>query len=36
MRVYLEADAPRVACAEHGVTVAAAPGARHGDPRKQQ
>ena len=24
MRVYLEADAPRVACAEHGVTVACA------------
>jgi transposase len=29
-RVYLEADAPRVACAQHGVTVAAVPWARHG------
>jgi transposase len=29
-RVYLEADAPRVACAEHGVTVSAVPWARHG------
>jgi transposase len=29
-RVYLEADAPRVACAEHGVVVAAVPWARHG------
>jgi transposase len=29
-RVYLEADAPRVACPEHGVTVAAVPWARHG------
>jgi transposase len=28
--VYLEADAPRVDCPEHGVTVAALPGARHG------
>jgi transposase len=30
MRVYLEADAPRVSCAEHGVVVAAVPWARHG------
>jgi transposase len=29
-RVYLEADAARVACPEHGVTVAAVPWARHG------
>jgi len=29
-RVYLEADAPRVCCAEHGVTGAAVPWARHG------
>ena len=29
-RVLLEADAPRVACPEHGVTVAAVPWARHG------
>jgi transposase len=29
-RVFLEADAPRVACAKHGVTVAAVPWARHG------
>jgi transposase len=29
-RVYLEADAPRVRCAEHGVVVAAVPWARHG------
>jgi len=28
--VYLEADAPRVCCAEHGVVVAAVPWARHG------
>jgi transposase len=28
--VELEADAPRVACGEHGVTVAAVPWARHG------
>ena len=27
---YLEADAPRVRCAEHGVVVAAVPWARHG------
>jgi transposase len=30
MRVYVEADAPRVSCAEHGVVVAAVPWARHG------
>ena len=30
MQVYLEADAPRVACREHGPTVAAVPWARHG------
>ncbi|MBV9314377.1 MAG: transposase [Pseudonocardia sp.] len=29
-RVYLQAPAPRVRCAEHGVTVAAVPWARHG------
>jgi transposase len=29
-RVFIEADAPRVACGEHGVTVAAVPWARHG------
>jgi len=29
-RVYLEADAPRVDCPEHGVTVSAVPWARHG------
>lgn len=29
-RALLEADAPRVACAVHGVTVAAVPWARHG------
>ena len=28
--VWLEADAPRVDCAEHGVTVRAVPWARHG------
>lgn len=28
--VYLEADAPRVGCPEHGVTVAQVPWARHG------
>ena len=27
---FLEADAPRIACAEHGVLVAAVPWARHG------
>ena len=27
---YVEADAPRVSCAEHGVVVAAVPWARHG------
>lgn len=30
MRVFLEADAPRVACRRHGVTVTAVPWARHG------
>ena len=30
MRVFIEADAPRVTCPEHGVTVAAVPWARHG------
>ncbi len=30
VRCYLEADAPRVRCAEHGVTVAQVPWARHG------
>ena len=29
IRVVIEADAPRVRCAEHGVTVAAVPWARH-------
>ncbi len=29
-RLYLEADAPRVACPEHGVTTVAVPWARHG------
>ena len=29
--VFIEADAPRVSCREHGVTVAAVPWARHGD-----
>lgn len=29
LRVYIEADAPRVACPEHGVVVAAVPWARH-------
>ncbi len=29
MRVFIEADAPRVSCREHGVTVAAVPWARH-------
>jgi transposase len=29
MPVYLEADAPRVSCPEHGVVVAAVPWARH-------
>jgi transposase len=29
-RCYLEADAPRVRCAQHGVVVAAVPWARHG------
>lgn len=30
IRAYLEADAPRVCCPEHGVVVAAVPWARHG------
>lgn len=30
VRVFLEADAPRVACPEHGPTVIAVPWARHG------
>ena len=30
IRVFIEADAPRVACPDHGVTVAAVPWARHG------
>lgn len=30
MRAYIEAEAPRVTCAEHGVVVAAVPWARHG------
>lgn len=30
LRVSIEADAPRVACAEHGPTVIAVPWARHG------
>ena len=30
VRCYLEADAPRVRCAEHGVVVAEVPWARHG------
>jgi transposase len=30
VRVFIEADAPRVRCAIHGVTVAAVPWARHG------
>src|SRR3990170_8530907 len=29
-RAYLEADAPRVRCPEHGVVVASVPWARHG------
>ncbi|HNH37814.1 MAG: ISL3 family transposase [Microthrixaceae bacterium] len=29
-KLYLEADAPRVSCPEHGVTVARVPWARHG------
>ena len=29
-RVFLEAEAPRVACRDHGATVAAVPWARHG------
>ena len=30
MRVFIEAEAPRVRCPDHGVTVAAVPWARHG------
>jgi transposase len=30
LRVYFEADLPRVACPEHGVVIAAVPWARHG------
>lgn len=30
LRAVIEADAPRVSCPEHGVTVAAVPWARHG------
>jgi transposase len=30
IRVFIEADAPRVRCPDHGVTVAAVPWARHG------
>src|SRR5213076_3374394 len=30
VKVFLDADAPRVRCAEHGVTVAHVPWARHG------
>jgi transposase len=30
VKVFLEADAPRVSCRAHGVTVAAVPWARHG------
>ena len=30
IRAYLEAEAPRVCCPEHGVVVAAVPWARHG------
>src|SRR5262249_26679565 len=30
VRVFVEADAPRVSCAEHGVVVAHVPWARHG------
>jgi transposase len=30
LRVYLEADLPRVTCAVHGVVIAAVPWARHG------
>jgi transposase len=29
IRVFIEADAPRVTCPEHGITVAAVPWARH-------
>lgn len=30
VKLFLEADAPRVSCRDHGVTVAAVPWARHG------
>jgi transposase len=30
VRVFIEAEAPRIDCADHGVTVAAVPWARHG------
>ena len=30
VRVFIEAEAPRVDCPDHGVTVAAVPWARHG------
>jgi len=30
VRVFVEAEAPRVTCPDHGVTVAAVPWARHG------
>lgn len=30
LKVFLEADSPRVTCTEHGVTVAQVPWARHG------
>ncbi len=30
MRLYVEADAPRVSCPQHGVVVAHVPWARHG------
>ena len=30
IKVFIEADAPRVACRDHGVVVAAVPWARHG------
>lgn len=30
VQVFLEADAPRVVCAEHGVAMAVVPWARHG------
>lgn len=33
IRVYLEADSPRVRCCEHGVVAAQVPWARHGSGR---